>query len=278
MIKKWVYLLTILASTVLLSACKQDDVQQDTIPLTLNEPFYDSNSVSSGHLTGLVKSITFEEDFKGYIIHYQRSLAETGFTTTHYRVNFVYTIIDEDTLFITMGHNDVVFFDDHNNALSVNTLKTEVLMVSSDLILSNSGTHYLRESYLLENNYIASTDYGNVYLRSYQIYRGSVTDEEQYVLDSVTKVNSYKSNYPEANAYLWVPVNFFDNGGKHLVLHIETEANKKLEMRYFTYLNGELNVILHEVDDLSLGDHTTYLFLMIHFFDSFNSVTYTIQS
>lgn len=275
--KKWILGFIFVSTSFLLFACKQGSTPSGDIQLTLHETFYDANSVSNGHLTGWVKAITFEEDNKGHILHFQRSFSGSGFIISHYRVNFIYTIIDEDTLFITMNQEDVVLLEDHNNAFGYSTLKTEVMMVSRDLILSNNGTHYLRETYLLENNYLASTEYNTMFFKDYQLYRGNLVENETFILDTLPKINAYMSGHPESSAYVSLPLNFFENGGKYLVIHVETEANKKLEMRHFTYLNGELHVTLREVDDTSLTKHTTYLYLMFYFFDSFSSLTYTIQ-
>lgn len=270
------FLIIILFSTTIVG-CNNKDIDYKQTALVLNEAYYESKSISNGLLSGLVQSIIFETEDKGYIKYFKRSLGSDGWSISHYHVEFDYTVIDEETIFITMGFDDTHFYDDDTTKIRFNTMKTEVLMISKDLILSNEGTHYIRESYLLDKGYLDNIDYDTHYFRTYHIHRGSIVNDGQHILKNNQDVNTYKSNFTIGNQMISIPTNYFDNDGIYIVLHIETPLKTRYEMSSYHYNQGELNIILNKTTDESLDAHTTYMFLMFHFFDTFKSVSYTIQ-
>lgn len=274
--KIFMFFMLFLVSTLIIG-CNDKETDYKKTELVLNEAYYDSKSVTNGLLSGSVQSIIFETKDKGYIKYFKRSLASDGWSISHYRVEFDYTVIDEETIFITMGFDDTHFYEDDTTKTRFNTMKTEVLMISRDLILSNEGTHYIRESYLLDKGYIDNIDYDNHYFRTYHTYRGSVVNDNQFILKNIQDVNTYKSNFTIGNAMISIPTKYFVNDGIYIVLHIETPEKTRYEMSSYHYHQGELNIVLNKTTDTSLDAHSTYMFFMFHFFDTFKSVSYSIQ-
>lgn len=266
-----------IAMITTLLGCQNSKTKID-IPLTLNEKFYDSQSVHSGQLTGLIKYLIFTSTEQGEIHYYQRQIDYEDWNITHYKYKFRYTVIDEETVFLTIGTHDIEYFDDNTNYISTKPLKTEMLMISKDMIYGSDGTHYVRYDYLVKHDYIKDDKESQIYFDDINFNKNALSPNATFIIKNVSDLNNYKNQFNPPFNYVMLPYRFFEKQGVYVVLHIQIDVNTSYIFDRYTYEDQTLHIYLKEISGTNNNQQSMYVYVRCYIFNTIQTVTYTIDS
>lgn len=271
--KRFVLALLLMTVVLTLVGCST----KTTIPITLNEKFYDTKSVKDGQLSGVIRYLIFTSESTGELHYYSKVSGATEWQITHYKQKFIYTIIDEESVFLTFDRNDVKYFDDHTLNVITPPLTTLLLMVSKNLVYTSEGTHYLRYDYLKKHDYLIDDSISPIIVQDISIFKTSLVESGQFIIKNQNDLDAYKAqNYPIPNYYLTGPYGYFEKQGVYVIFHITTPNNKAYEFDSYSYRNRKLEIVLRETTD-NTPEQTSFVIVNCYVFDNLESVSYTIK-